>query len=135
MRKFGFLFLMLAGVVNAQSWGGNFGHLLTFDNNVQIENTGGIQTDFFVGKFSTQACSPLAIDDHEMENFEVWPNPFSGILHVKSESGGKYMLYDLRGGVLAKGILRGGEARSISARSPKAFISLLAKITAASGKR
>jgi hypothetical protein len=45
-----------------------------------------------------------------MENFEVWPNPFSGILHVKSESGGKYMLYDLRGGVLAKGILRGGES-------------------------
>jgi hypothetical protein len=58
--------------------GGGIGGTLTF-NNGQIVNDGS-QSDFFVAKYATQACSPLAIIGNPANNITLYPNPTKGIV-------------------------------------------------------
>jgi len=59
--------------------GGPFHSMLYFDNNQQILNNGP-ETDFFIAKYATQACSPLAINEtvQPKVQLQVYPNPTSG---------------------------------------------------------
>jgi Secretion system C-terminal sorting domain len=84
--------------------GGNFSGTLTFDGGVQVTNNGG-QSDFFIAKYATQACSPLGVAQNEFENLTQYPNPTTGILNIDSKDSLKYELYDLKGSLVAKGEL------------------------------
>lgn len=58
--------------------GGAIGGALTF-NSGQIVN-GGSQSDFFVAKYASQACSPLAINQNTINSTPLYPNPTKGIV-------------------------------------------------------
>lgn len=83
--------------------GGNFSGTLTFDGGVQVTNNGG-QSDFFVAKYATQACSPLGVVENEFQNLTHYPNPTTGILNFVSEGSTEYELFDLKGVLVAKGV-------------------------------
>ena len=90
--------------------GGNFSGTLTFDGGVQVTNSGG-QSDFFIAKYATQACSPLGVAENEFENLTHYPNPTTGILNLVSEGSTHYELYDLKGVLVAKGITGATESK------------------------
>lgn len=58
--------------------GGSIGGTLTF-NNGPITNSGS-QSDFFVAKYATQACSPLAVNENSSLAPSLYPNPTEGIV-------------------------------------------------------
>jgi len=58
--------------------GGSIGGTLTF-NNGPITNSGS-QSDFFVAKYATQACSPLAVNENSSLAPSLYPNPTKGIV-------------------------------------------------------
>ncbi len=71
--------ILVADVSGDYIMGGPFHSMLYFDNNQQILNNGP-ETDFFIAKYATQACSPLAINEtvQPKVQLQVYPNPTSG---------------------------------------------------------
>jgi len=59
--------------------GGQFTSILYYDNGQQILNNGP-ETDFFIAKYATQACSPLAVNEpiQPKVQLQVYPNPTNG---------------------------------------------------------
>ncbi|MFN8274734.1 MAG: T9SS type A sorting domain-containing protein [Flavobacteriaceae bacterium] len=84
--------------------GGNFSGTLTFDGGAQITNSGG-QSDFFITKFATQACSPLGVATSEFDNLTYYPNPTTGVLKIETSTELQYELYDVQGSLVHKGQL------------------------------
>lgn len=90
--------------------GGNFSGTLTFDGSVQVTNNGG-QSDFFIAKYATQACSPLGVAENEFQNLTHYPNPTTGILNLVSKGSTEYELYDLKGVLVGKGVTSATELK------------------------
>lgn len=65
--------------------GGSIGGTLTF-NNGAITNSGS-QSDFFVAKYATQACSPLAVNENSSLAPSLYPNPTKGIVQFDNSKG------------------------------------------------
>jgi len=84
--------------------GGNFSSTLTFDSGVQVINNGG-QSDFFIAKYATQACSPLGVAENTFQNLTHYPNPTTGLLMLDSQEPLQYELYDLKGSLFANGAI------------------------------
>lgn len=59
--------------------GGYIGGTLYFNNNQQITNSGS-QSDFFIAKYATEPCSPLAVQEQEIKNIKLYPNPTNRIV-------------------------------------------------------
>lgn len=81
--------------------GGNFSGTLYFDGGAEMTNNGG-QSDFFIAKYATQACSPLSVAENTFENLTHYPNPTTGLLMIDSEKPMQYELYDLQGSLVCK---------------------------------
>jgi hypothetical protein len=75
--------------------GGAIGGTLTF-NSGQITNSGS-QSDFFVAKYATQACSPLAINENEKESIKLYPNPSKEMIYLTLEEPFGYVVYNMLG--------------------------------------
>jgi hypothetical protein len=71
--------VLVADVSGDYIMGGQFNSMLYFDNSQQILNNGP-QTDFFIAKYATQACSPLAVNEpiQPKVQLQVYPNPTNG---------------------------------------------------------
>jgi hypothetical protein len=54
--------------------GGAIGGSMYLANGQQIDNLGS-ESDFFVAKYATQACSPLGIGENQMNPLHLYPNP------------------------------------------------------------
>lgn len=78
--------------------GGGFGLDLAFTNQT-ILTTGG-DTDFFIGKFSTQDCTPLELETQEKPKYNSYPNPVNDILNIEIPNlapNTSLKIYDLQG--------------------------------------
>jgi hypothetical protein len=78
--------------------GGGFGLDLAFTNQT-IQSTGG-DTDFFIGKFSTQDCTPLELETQEKPQYNSYPNPVNDILNIEIPNlapNTSLKIYDLQG--------------------------------------
>ncbi|WP_026752901.1 T9SS type A sorting domain-containing protein [Sediminibacter sp. Hel_I_10] len=84
--------------------GGGFGSQL-FDVNGNIIQNQGPQTDFFIAKYATEACSALNINSKENNRIDVFPNPSKGVFTVKVLRETQFRLYDITGALLKTGIL------------------------------
>lgn len=65
--------------------GGYIGGTLYFDNNQQITNSGS-QSDFFVAKYATEVCSPLAVHQQELDKIALYPNPTNDFITVSTKN-------------------------------------------------
>lgn len=65
--------------------GGAIGGTQYFNNSQQIVN-GGSQSDFFVAKYATEACSPLAVNENVIPVIRVYPNPAKETLTINGDS-------------------------------------------------
>jgi hypothetical protein len=84
--------------------GGGFGHYLYDVNNNFVINSGS-QTDFFVAKFATQACSPLSTEEFDKDQINIFPNPVTDVFAVSVKENMQYELYTITGILVAKGSL------------------------------
>jgi hypothetical protein len=66
--------------------GGSIGGTLSLNNGQQIVNIGS-QSDFFVVKYATQACSPLAVTEHGFGTLTVYPNPVIDKVYFDNSQG------------------------------------------------
>jgi len=66
--------------------GGSIGGTLYFNNSQQIVN-GGSQSDFFVAKYASQACSPLAVNENQSLQPAVYPNPIVNRAYIDNSRG------------------------------------------------
>ncbi|WP_415776987.1 hypothetical protein, partial [Flavobacterium gelidilacus] len=62
--------------------GGYMGYQLTDSNNVNYYSNGG-NSDFFITKFATQACTPLANETFESQNIILYPNPVNNVVELQ----------------------------------------------------
>lgn len=85
--------------------GGYFGHYLNFDNNVRLVSVGP-QTDFFVAKYSTSACSPLAVEEFSQKPLEIYPNPATQSITLSIVENSTYKIFTLTGQVVLSGFLK-----------------------------
>lgn len=86
--------------------GGAIGGTLTF-NSGQITNSGS-QSDFFVAKYATQACSPLAINENEKESIKLYPNPTQEVVYLNLEEPFGYVVYNMLGMRVSEGSISNG---------------------------
>ncbi|MDI9256006.1 T9SS type A sorting domain-containing protein [Flavobacterium sedimenticola] len=97
--------------------GGAIGGTLTFNNNQQITNSGS-QSDFFMAKYATEACSPLAVNEFEKEKVTLYPNPVSDVVYVCIEESMMYSIYNMLGVKVMDGIVtdrnQGIDVRSLA---------------------
>jgi hypothetical protein len=81
--------------------GGSVSSMLTFDNGT-VTSAGG-QSDFFIAKYATSACSPLGIPENTMNGVQITPNPASQELNLNTDEELQYMIFDLQGKLLLNG--------------------------------
>ncbi|MDK2772554.1 MAG: T9SS type A sorting domain-containing protein [Flavobacterium sp.] len=84
--------------------GGGFGHYIYDMNNNVSTNEGG-PSDFFLAKFSTQACTPLSNEYFEESLMRVYPNPANEFITVSVTENTKYELYSITGQLVKIGSL------------------------------
>ena len=85
--------------------GGYMGYQLTDSNNVSYYSNGGT-SDFFITKFATQACTPLANESFEKnQGVNFYPNPVNNLLTVEVKENASYTLYNLQGRIIQQGKL------------------------------
>lgn len=88
--------------------GGGFGNQLTISGNT-LQNAGS-QTDFFLAKFATSACSPLSNEEFNVNEIKVYPNPVKDNLYWQGETGWtNYEVYSLLGQKVAEGKIEVGQ--------------------------
>lgn len=63
--------------------GGGFGHYLYDMHGNQVINGGG-RFDFFVAKLANESCSPMSLEDLEEQGLEIFPNPATDVLQIKT---------------------------------------------------
>ena len=62
--------------------------------------------DFFVGNNGQSG-----VEDHEMGDFKVWPNPSSGLFHVEMDKNAEVQVIDMSGRVVFSGKFLAGNAQ------------------------
>jgi hypothetical protein len=83
--------------------GGYMGYQLTDSNNVDYYSNGG-NSDFFITKFATQACTPLANETFESQNINLYPNPTNDAVELQNiNQEYNYALYTTTGVCVQKG--------------------------------
>ena len=83
--------------------GGYMGYQLTDSNNVDYYSNGG-NSDFFITKFATQACTPLANETFESQNINLYPNPTNDAVELQNiNQEYNYTLYTTTGVCVQKG--------------------------------
>jgi hypothetical protein len=83
--------------------GGYMGNQLTDSNNVNYNSFGG-NSDFFITKFATQACSPLSNESFESQNINLYPNPATNFVQLQNiNQEYNYALYSITGVCVQKG--------------------------------
>jgi hypothetical protein len=83
--------------------GGYMGYQLTDSNNVDYYSNGG-NSDFFITKFATQACTPLANETFESQNINLYPNPTSNFVALQNiNQEYNFALYAITGVCVQKG--------------------------------
>jgi len=88
--------------------GGGFGNQLTINGNT-LQNAGS-QTDFFIAKFATSACSPLSNEEFNLNEIKVYPNPVKDNLYWQGETGWtSYEVYSVLGQKVAAGKILAGQ--------------------------
>uniref|UniRef100_UPI0030C825C6 T9SS type A sorting domain-containing protein n=1 Tax=uncultured Flavobacterium sp. TaxID=165435 RepID=UPI0030C825C6 len=76
---------------------------LTDSNNVDYYSNGG-NSDFFITKFATQACTPLANETFESQNINLYPNPTNYAVELQNiNQEYNYALYAITGVCVQKG--------------------------------
>ncbi len=65
--------------------GGALGGTMYFNGGQQIVNSGS-QTDFFVAKYATEVCSPLAVNEDNIPVPSLYPNPAKQVLNLETKS-------------------------------------------------
>ncbi|CAM3625999.1 T9SS type A sorting domain-containing protein [Flavobacterium gelidilacus] len=84
--------------------GGGFGHNLTV-NGTTITNEGS-QSDFFITKYATTACSTASTEDFDKEQgLNFYPNPVNDMLTIDIKENSNYILYNLQGRIIKQGKL------------------------------
>ncbi|AWI24580.1 T9SS type A sorting domain-containing protein [Flavobacterium pallidum] len=81
--------------------GGAMGHNLTFGNGT-ITNAGS-QSDFFIAKYATSACSPLQVEAIETGSIKVYPNPVGNKINVMVSQTMSYTLFNISGTAVLRG--------------------------------
>lgn len=66
--------------------GGAIGGSMFFANGQQIDNAGS-QSDFFIAKYATEACSPLAVNENSILAPTLYPNPTKGLVQFDNSRG------------------------------------------------
>ncbi|WP_338378738.1 T9SS type A sorting domain-containing protein [uncultured Flavobacterium sp.] len=85
--------------------GGYMGYQLTDSNNVNYYSNGG-NSDFFITKFATQACTPLANETFESQNINLYPNPTNYAVELQNiNQEYNYALYAITGVCVQKGVV------------------------------
>lgn len=82
--------------------GGAFGGTLYDVNNNTVVNEGG-DSDFFITKFSTQACLPLSSESFEKSKTNIYPNPVQNAFTVPVKENTNYQLYTITGVLVKEG--------------------------------
>jgi hypothetical protein len=88
--------------------GGGFGGTLYDVNNSTIVNEGG-DSDFFITKFSTQACLPLSSESFEEAKMNIYPNPVQNAFTVPVKENTTYKLYTITGILVKEGSVNTNE--------------------------
>ena len=83
--------------------GGGFGHYLYINGTTLVKE--GSQSDFFIAKYATSACSPLAINSYDSEKIAIYPNPAHNEVHVNTHEPLQYNITTLTGSIVAKGTI------------------------------
>ncbi|GLB50811.1 T9SS type A sorting domain-containing protein [Neptunitalea lumnitzerae] len=84
--------------------GGDFNSYLNDTNGNAITSIGG-DTDFFLTKFSTQACTPLSTQNNQATNLQPYPNPTYNNINIPVTQQTSYTLYNIQGALLQQGTL------------------------------
>lgn len=85
--------------------GGRFGGSLTAGANT-LTNSGG-SSDFFVAKFGSTDCNFLATTTPELPTLVGYPNPVKDYLHVTAAAKNSFVLRNVLGASILKGIVSG----------------------------
>ena len=88
--------------------GGGFGGTLYDVNNNTVVNEGG-DSDFFITKFSTQACLPLSSESFEEAKMNIYPNPVQNAFTVPVKENTTYKLYTITGILVKEGSVNTNE--------------------------
>ncbi|ESU26561.1 hypothetical protein FLJC2902T_25320 [Flavobacterium limnosediminis JC2902] len=87
--------------------GGGFGGQITAGTTL---TNAGSQTDFFIAKFATSACSPLSNEEFNLNETKVYPNPVKDNLYWQGEnSWSNYEVYSVLGQKVAEGKIEAGQ--------------------------
>jgi hypothetical protein len=89
--------------------GGEFEHTLYDANGGSVLNPNPGNPNFFIAKYATEPCPPLAVEEMEKEGVKVWPNPVRDELYVSIGGETAFKLYGLDGRLVKKGILSQSE--------------------------
>ena len=81
-------------------YGGFAGRGMTFTTNTLLAT--GIQSDFFVAKYSSAVCS-LGTDQFSEEELQIYPNPVKTSASISTKEELNYVLYTLTGVELSNG--------------------------------
>lgn len=88
--------------------GGYFGSSLFAGTDLELNDTGP-DSDFFIAKYQPQIVD-VGVDNHDLENVKIYPNPTSGMIILQSETGLiDYTLYDLQGRTIEQGSLESNQ--------------------------
>ena len=84
--------------------GGYMGYQLTDSNGTDYYSYGG-NTDFFITKFASAACTPLSNESFEKAALYLYPNPANNYVTVAISENVNYELYSLTGQLIKSGSL------------------------------
>ena len=107
--------------------GGKFEATLAVGSGI-LNNSGG-DTDFFIAKFGTTDCNFLATEQPEEQKLKMYPNPVKDYLHLENITNSTYVLYDVLGTVVAKGVVSENSALNFSQLSSGLYVLEVVKNT------
>lgn len=84
--------------------GGYMGYQLTDNNGTDYYSYGG-NTDFFITKFASAACTPLSNESFDETEIQVYPNPANDYITVSINENINYELFSVTGQLVKKGSL------------------------------
>jgi hypothetical protein len=95
-----------------------------------LTSNGGY-SDFFIAKLGSTACDALAVENPNIKNIQLYPNPTQGVVHVKGGNRAIYTVYNMLGQEVASGNILDDEILNLSALSKGTY---LVRLTLLDGK-